>query len=136
MVFITISILPRPLTPEDLEKIEARMREIIRQDLPFEYQEGERRPEARAQFKDQPYKLELIDNLEAGEMDEDGNPTGEPVKISFYTHGEFTDLCRGPHVRNTSEINPDAIKLISIAGAYWRGERKEPNAATHLRHCF
>ncbi|HSQ27897.1 MAG TPA: threonine--tRNA ligase [Anaerolineales bacterium] len=117
--------LPRPLTPEDLEKIEGRMREIIKGKHPFTYQEVSA-DQARTQFKDQPYKLELIENLQAGEMDEDGNPTGEPVKISFYTHGDFTDLCRGPHVENTSQINPDAIKLLSIAGAYWRGSEKNP----------
>lgn len=117
--------LPRPLTPEDLEKVEVRMREIIKGEHPFIYQEVSAE-QARLQFKQQPYKLELIENLQAGEMDEDGNPTGEPVKISFYTHGEFTDLCRGPHVENTKQINPDAIKLLSIAGAYWRGSEKNP----------
>lgn len=117
--------LPRPLTPEDLEKVEARMREIVKEELPFVYEEVSA-DQARTQFKDQPYKLELIDNLQAGGMDEDGNPTGEPVKMSFYTHGEFTDLCRGPHVDNTRQINPDAIKLLSIAGAYWRGSEKNP----------
>lgn len=117
--------LPRPLTPEDLEKVEARMREIIQEGLPFIYQEVTVE-QARTQFKDQPYKLELIDNLQAGSMDEDGNPTKEPVKISFYTHGQFTDLCRGPHVENTGQINPNAIKLLSTAGAYWRGSEKNP----------
>lgn len=117
--------LPRPLTPEDLQKVEKRMREIVRQKIPFVYREVSA-DEARAQFKDQPYKLELINNLEAGEVDEDGEPVGGPVKISFYTDGAFTDLCRGPHVENTSEINPDAIKLLSIAGAYWRGSEKNP----------
>ena len=52
--------------------------------------------------------------------------TGEPVKISFYTHGPFTDLCRGPHVERTGQINPDAIKLLTMAGAYWRGSEKNP----------
>ena len=117
--------LPRPLTPEDLEKIEKRMREIIRQDHPFIYREVSA-DEARAEFWDQPYKLELIHDLEKGGVDEDGNPTGEKVKISFYTHDKFTDLCRGPHVSNTREINPDAIKLLNIAGAYWRGNEKNP----------
>jgi len=117
--------LPRPLTPEDLEKVEARMREIIRQKHAFVYQEVSA-DQARVEFKDQPYKLELINNLEAGEVDEDGNPIGAPVTISFYKHGQFTDLCRGPHVQNTSEINPDAIKLLSVAGAYWRGSEKNP----------
>jgi len=117
--------LPRPLTPDDLEVIEARMREIIRQKHPFVYREVSA-AEGRAQFKDQPYKLELIDNLAAGGLDEDGNPTDEPVQISFYSHGSFTDLCRGPHVSNTQEIPAEAIKLLSIAGAYWRGNEKNP----------
>ncbi len=118
--------LPRPLTPEDLEKIETRMREIIREEHPFVYKEVSAE-EARTQFKNQPYKLELIDNLEAGGMDEHGNPSeGEALKISFYTHGEFTDLCRGPHVENTRQINPDALKLLNTAGAYWRGSEKNP----------
>ncbi len=117
--------LPRPLTPEDLEKIEARMREIITEGHPFIYQEVSAE-EARAQFKDQPYKLELIDALERGGMDEHGNPTHEPPVISFFRHGQFTDLCRGPHVENTLQINPDAIKLLSVAGAYWRGSEKNP----------
>ena len=117
--------LPRTLLPEDLEKIEARMREIVREDYPFVYREVSA-GEARQQFADQPYKVELINDLEKGGMDEYGNPTGEPVRISFYTHGPFTDLCRGPHVERTGQINPDAIKLMSIAGAYWRGKETNP----------
>jgi len=117
--------LPRPLSPEDLDKIEARMREIISQNHPFHYREVTTE-EARAQFKNQPYKLELIRDLESGGIDEDGDPTQGSVAISFYTHGQFTDLCRGPHVANTREINPDAVKLLSIAGAYWRGNEKNP----------
>ncbi len=117
--------LPRTLLPEDLEKIEARMREIVREDYSFVYREVSA-DEARAQFKDQPYKVELINDLEKGGVDEYGNPTGEPVKISFYTHGPFTDLCRGPHIERTGQINPDALKLMSIAGAYWRGNEKNP----------
>jgi len=117
--------LPRPLLPEDLEKLEARMREIIAKDHPFVYREVSA-DEARAEFKDQPYKIELINDLEKGGLDEYGNPTGEPVKISFYTHGPFTDLCRGPHVERTGQINPDAIKLLNTAGAYWRGNEKNP----------
>jgi threonyl-tRNA synthetase len=117
--------LPRNLLPEDLDKIEKRMREIIRQDRPFVYREVSA-DEARKQFADQPYKIELINDLEKGGMDEYGNPTGEPVKISFYTHGPFTDLCRGPHVERTGQINPHAIKLLNTAGAYWRGSEKNP----------
>jgi len=117
--------LPRPLTPQDLDVIEARMREIIRQNQPFIYREVSAE-EARTQFKDQPYKLELINDLDAGELDEYGNPTDKPVQISFYSHGSFTDLCRGPHVSNTQEIPVDAIKLLNIAGAYWRGSEENP----------
>ncbi len=117
--------LPRPLTPQDLEVLEKRMGEIIHQDHPFVYREVSA-DEARQRFADQPYKLELINDLEAGGQDEHGNPISEPVKISFYSHGDFTDLCRGPHVANTKEIKSDAIKLVSIAGAYWRGSEKNP----------
>ena len=119
--------LPRTLLPEDLDKIEARMREIIREDHPFVYREVSA-DEARKQFADQPYKIELINDLEKGGVDDAqaGTATGEPVKISFYTHGPFTDLCRGPHVERTGQINPDAIKLLNMAGAYWRGSEKNP----------
>jgi threonyl-tRNA synthetase len=117
--------LPRPLKPEDLEIIEKRMKEIVQEDHPFVYQEVTAAA-ARAQFKDQPYKLELIDDLERGELDENGAPIGEPVKISFYTHDGFVDLCRGPHVENTRQINPAGLKLLKIAGAYWRGDEKRP----------
>jgi threonyl-tRNA synthetase len=78
--------------------------------------------EAKAIFADQPYKIELIEGLEKGGMDEHGNPTTEPQVISIYRSGKFVDLCRGPHVENTREINPKAIKLMNVAGAYWRGD--------------
>ncbi len=117
--------LPRNLTPQDLEAIENRMREIIREHHPF-IKKVISAEEARQIFKDQPYKLELIDGLEKGGMDEYGNPLTEKPEISIYTHDTFVDLCRGPHVENTSQINPEAIKLISIAGAYWRGDEKRP----------
>ncbi len=117
--------LPRPAIQEDLEKVEARMRQIIRGKHAFQRQ-ALSADEARKIFADQPYKLELIDGLEHGGLDEDGNPLTEKVEISIYTDDAFTDLCRGPHVENTSQINPDAIKLMSIAGAYWRGDEKRP----------
>jgi threonyl-tRNA synthetase len=113
--------LPRPLTPEDLEKIEKRMRQIIAGKHPF-VKKVVSADEARRIFKDQPYKLELIDGLEKGGFDEYGNPLAEKPEISIYTSDTFTDLCRGPHVENTRQINPSAIKLMSIAGAYWRGD--------------
>ncbi|MBN2677558.1 MAG: threonine--tRNA ligase [Anaerolineaceae bacterium] len=117
--------LPRPLTPEDLESIEKRMRGLIQTKGKFE-RKVVSADEAKAIFKDQPFKLELIDGLEAGELDEDGNPTQEKPEISLYTQGNFTDLCRGPHVEVTTQINPSAIKLLSVAGAYWRGDEKRP----------
>ncbi|MDY6875411.1 MAG: threonine--tRNA ligase [Chloroflexota bacterium] len=117
--------LPRPLTPEDLEEIEARMQEIIAEGHDFVYQEIDEE-EARQVFADQPYKLELIDGILSAGMDEYGEPLEEAPKLSIYKDGPFIDLCRGPHVDNTQEINPDAIKLLSVAGAYWRGDERRP----------
>jgi threonyl-tRNA synthetase len=117
--------LPRPLTPEDLEKIEARMREIIKGGYDFK-KEVVSADEARKIFKGQPYKEELIDDLEAGRQDEHGMAISEKPEISIYRHDSFVDLCRGPHVDNTSEIDPKAFKLLNVAGAYWRGDEKNP----------
>ncbi len=102
--------LPRSLTPDDLPLIEAKMREIIAANLPFIRQEVTKE-EARSLFAAQPYKLELIDEI----PDE---------KVSLYRQGSFLDLCRGPHVSSTGEIK--AFKLLSIAGAYWRGDEHRP----------
>lgn len=113
--------LPRPLTPEDLEAIEKRMRQIVQGKHDFKKKVVSAQ-EARQIFKDQPYKLELIDGLEQGGFDEYGNPLKEKPEISIYQHDTFIDLCRGPHVENTREIKPDAFKLMSVAGAYWRGD--------------
>ena len=117
--------LPRSLTPEDLEVIERRMREKIEGDFEFEMKVVSA-DEAKEIFKDQPYKLELIDGLEAGGVDEYGEPTKEAPVISTYTHDTFTDLCRGPHLERTGQINPGAFKLLNVAGAYWRGDEKRP----------
>lgn len=117
--------LPRTLTPEDLEKIEKRMREIILGRHPF-IREEVTAEQAREIFKDQPYKLELIDGLEKGGFDEYGNPIKEKPVISIYKDDQFVDLCRGPHVQDTGQINPDAIKLMNVAGAYWRGDEHRP----------
>ncbi len=117
--------LPRPLTPEDLEEIEARMREIIAEGYDFVYQEIDEK-EARQIFADQQYKLELIDGILSAGTDEYGEHLGEVPKLSIYRSGPFVDLCRGPHVSSTREINPDAIKLLSVAGAYWRGDERRP----------
>ena len=113
--------LPAQITNEDLEKIEKRMRQIIAGHHEFK-KEVISADEARVVFKDQPYKLELIEGLEKGGLDEYGNPLDTKPDISLYRHDSFTDLCRGPHVENTKQINPAAVKLTSIAGAYWRGD--------------
>jgi threonyl-tRNA synthetase len=102
--------LPRSLTPDDLPLIEAKMSQIIASNLPFIRQEVTKE-EARALFAAQPYKLELIDEI----ADE---------KVGLYRQGSFVDLCRGPHVSATGEIK--AFKLVSIAGAYWRGDEHRP----------
>src|SRR5574341_1176732 len=115
--------LPRPLTPDDLAAIEKRMREIIAGDHAFARRELSA-DEARQLFADQPYKLELIDGLEAGGFDEYGEQVAEAPVILTYKHDSFEDLCRGPHVERTGAINPDAISITfrEPAGAYWRGD--------------
>ncbi|MFA5699361.1 MAG: threonine--tRNA ligase [Sphaerochaeta sp.] len=105
--------LPRPLVNDDLETITAKMKEIISQNLSFE-KKVITRDEARSLFKDQVYKLELLDAIEADE------------EVSIYSLGSFTDLCRGPHVESTKELKADAFKLMNIAGAYWRGKETNP----------
>ena len=117
--------LPRPLTPEDLKAIEKRMRQVFAGKHQFE-KKIVSADKAREIFADQPYKLELIQGLEDGGFDEYGNPLKEKPEISIYSHDTFVDLCRGPHVENTGKINPSAVKLMSVAGAYWRGDEKKP----------
>lgn len=117
--------LPRPLTPDDLKVIEKRMRQIIAGGHPFE-KKVLSADEARMIFKDQPYKLELIDGLEQGGYDEYGEPLEEIPEISIYSHDKFVDLCRGPHVERTNQLNPSAVKLLNVAGAYWRGDENKP----------
>lgn len=102
--------LARPLTPEDLHVIENKMREIINQNEPFLTQQISK-DEARQLFAGQPYKLELIDEI--------SDPT-----VTIYSQGSFTDLCRGPHLDSTGQVT--AFKLTHIAGAYWRGDEKQP----------
>ncbi len=116
---------PRTFTPDDLEQIEARMRQIIAARHPFVYRELDPE-EVRDAFKDQPYKLELIAGILQGGIDEYGNESDELPVVSAYRHDTFEDLCRGPHVEHTGQIPPDAFKLMSIAGAYWRGDEHNP----------
>ncbi len=116
---------PRTFRPDDLKTIEKRMRQIIGGKHQFAYREVSA-DEARRLFADQPYKLELIDGLAQGEIDEYGNEAAEKPVISTYKHDTFEDLCRGPHVEHTGRIVADAFKLLSVAGAYWRGDEKNP----------
>ena len=115
----------RTFSPEDLEQIEKRMRQIIAGKHAFDYREVSA-DEARQLFADQPYKLELIDGLDQGGIDEYGNETDEKPVISTYRQDAFEDLCRGPHVEHTGQIPPDGFKLMNVAGAYWRGDEKNP----------
>jgi threonyl-tRNA synthetase len=118
--------LPRALTPEDLEEIEERMKAIIEGNYGFEHDDlGVE--EAKAMFADQPYKIDQIEKLTSGEEDEHGEAGAEPVEsLSIYSHHGFTDLCAGPHLDSTGQIPPDAFKLLSVAGAYWRGDENQP----------
>ncbi len=117
--------LPRPLTPQDLKTLEKRMRQIIASRVEFQKQVIQP-DEAVELFKDQPYKLELIAGLVEGGLDEYGEPLEETPELSIYQHDTFIDLCRGPHVEHSGLINPSAIKLTSLAGAYWRGDENNP----------
>jgi threonyl-tRNA synthetase len=103
--------LPRSLTPDDLGEIEQRMKEIEKADAPFVC-EAVTREQAKEMFADQPFKQELIDGLPEGE------------NISIYRQSGFVDLCRGPHVESTSKIGH--VKLLNVAGAYWRGDERKP----------
>jgi threonyl-tRNA synthetase len=101
--------VPRPFTPEDLEVIERKMLEVTAADYPFEREEVDR-DEGRARFKDDPLKLERLEEF------------GEDEVISVYTDGPFVDLCRGPHVPSTARVKH--FKLLHAAGAYWRGDSR------------
>ena len=102
---------PRPIVAEDLEKIEAEMKKVVKEALPIT-RFTKSREDAIAYFKEkeEPYKVELIEDLP------------EDAEISFYQQGEFVDLCAGPHLMSTKPVK--AFKLTSLAGAYWRGSEK------------
>jgi threonyl-tRNA synthetase len=101
-----------PITNDDLLKIEKKMKELLKKNIVFKKKFVEKE-EAKKIFKDQPYKLELIEEI-----------SGKTVSI--YESGDFIDLCAGPHVKSTKEISPDSFKLTKIAGAYWKGDEKNP----------
>jgi threonyl-tRNA synthetase len=117
---------PRAFSEDDLQKIEARMKELFKDNARFE-QSSMPVDEALEFFKDQPYKVELIQELAAGRVDEDGRPIAEPVSaVGIYRQRRFVDLCRGPHVKYTSQIRANAVKLLRTGGAYWRGDENKP----------
>jgi threonyl-tRNA synthetase len=113
--------LDRPLKPDDLAAIEARMAESVAADHPFVRRELSAE-EGRAFFveRDQPFKVEILDDL-AAKATADGAPI---PPVSVYEHGPFVDLCKGPHVESTGRLGP--FKLLAVAGAYWRGDEKRP----------
>jgi threonyl-tRNA synthetase len=113
--------LPKPIADEDLPAIEKEMRRIIQGGAEFARREISK-DEARKLFAEQPFKLELIEELEG--------------TISTYEQDGFVDLCRGPHVANTREIRPDSFKLRAVAGAYWRGDEKRPMLTRVYAYCF
>ena len=102
----------KPVSNDDLPKIEKKMREILKSWDKFEEKKISKK-EALEHYKTNPYKRELLEEIAAKKED-----------ITFYTSGEFTDLCRGGHVSSAKEIKADAFKLTSVAGAYWRGDEK------------
>jgi threonyl-tRNA synthetase len=113
-------------SPEDLTAIEERMKALLKQNTGFE-QSSMSIDEALDFFSSQPYKLELIKELAAGRVDENGNPISEPVRdVGIYRQRNFVDLCRGPHVSSTKQIRANSIKLLRSSGAYWRGDEKRP----------
>lgn len=112
--------LPRALQPDDLERIEAKMREVAKSNVTFEHRDMSV-SEALDFFRErkQPYKVDQIEKLAHDGSDSQTDDVIDQGKVSIYQHNGFVDLCRGPHVKSTGEIK--AFKLLSIAGAYWRG---------------
>jgi threonyl-tRNA synthetase len=140
-------LLPRPLTPEDLKKLEKRMRELARKKLDFK-REDMQPVDAIAYFKErkQPFKVSLIEDLQKfgttsaeailnsdeqlqkveGEEKLAMQKNSRVESVSLYHTGNFVDLCRGGHVENTSEIDPESFSLDRVSGAYWRGDQANP----------
>jgi threonyl-tRNA synthetase len=119
--------LPRPLREDDLEWVQLRMREIMSGHHAFTRRELSQ-SEAQELFADEPFKLELIEGIASGDVDDNGNPLPESERqpITVYEHDTFVDLCKGPHVESTDQIDPNAVQLLSVAGAYWRGDEHRP----------
>ena len=118
-----------PLSEKDFSRIEQKMNELKKKDFKFE-QRWVSVDEAKKLFADEPYKLEIIDEISKGEREDFGHK-GE---VSIYQSGEFADLCKGPHVASSKEIG--AIKLLSLAGAYWKGNEKNAMLTRVYGTCF
>lgn len=115
--------LPRALSPDDFTAIEAKMREILKSKAKFEKQVVTK-DQARSVFQGQKYKQLLLDGLSDSE------------EISLYHSHEFTDLCRGPHVEDMSQLDPTSFKLARLAGAYWKGDSSGPMLQRVYAYCF
>ncbi len=118
----------KPLTfsPEDIERIEQQMKSLLKKNAKFEHS-SMTIAEAKEFFADQPYKIELIEELAEGKTDENGLPISEPVsEVGIYRQRDFVDLCRGPHVSYTKQVKANAVKLLRTGGAYWRGDEHNP----------
>src|SRR6056297_2666952 len=101
--------LQESISPEDFKKIEKKMRELIKNNIEFK-KEVISKEKAKKIFKNQPYKLELLKDMEG--------------EISIYKSGDFIDLCKGPHVKNSKELPEKGFKIERVAGAYWKGDEK------------
>ncbi|MEM8858824.1 MAG: threonine--tRNA ligase [Chloroflexota bacterium] len=113
---------PVTFTEEDLEKIEATTKKLLKKNAPLE-KSSMTIAEAKEFFADQPYKLWQIDSLAEGKTDENGNPTQEAAsEVGIYKHREFADLCRGPHMAFTKKVRHNAVKILRSGGAYWLGD--------------
>lgn len=117
---------PRTFSEEDIEQIEKKMKELLKENAPFQ-PSSMSIAEAQQFFADQPYKLELIADLASGKVDENGQPTAvAATEVGIYQQRQFVDLCRGPHVKFTKQVKANAIKLLRTSGAYWRGDENKP----------
>ncbi len=113
------------LTEDSLANIEDKMRELVKKDIEFRQKKVPIK-EAKEMFVGQPYKLELIKDLEAEDVEE----------VSLYSTGDFIDLCKGPHLKSTGKINPQAFKLTRLAGAYWKSDESREQLQRIYGVCF